>query len=141
MNKPVNQVTVTLSAEDAADLQARVERGEFASLDEGVAAELAELNYRRAAEIVGGSEKLEALLDQLEAEDDPSTDVDAFEFLGGLRAKYARLPEGQGEPPGGVSEDVESIRLSIETSIAEDDYEDAEIVSRRLRQRYGEAED
>jgi len=123
------------------DLQARVERGEFASLDEGVAAELAELNYRRAAEIVGGSDKLEALLDQLEAEDDPSADVDAFEFLGGLRAKYARLPEGHGEPPGGVSEDVESIRLSIEKSIAEDDYEDAEIVSRRLRQRYGEAED
>lgn len=68
MNKPVksNQVTVQLSAEDAADLQARVERGEFASLDEGVAAELAELNYRRAAEIVGGSEQLEALLDELD---------------------------------------------------------------------------
>jgi len=58
--------TVRLSAEDAADLQARVERGEFASLDEGVAAELAELNYRRAAEIVGGSEQLEALLDELD---------------------------------------------------------------------------
>ena len=66
MNKPVKPVTVTLNAEDAADLQARVERGEFASLDEGVAAELAELNYRRAAEIVGGPEKLEALLDKLE---------------------------------------------------------------------------
>ncbi len=141
MNKPVSQVTVTLSAEDAADLQARVERGEFASLDEGVAAELAELNYRRAADIVGGSEKLEALLDQLEADNDPSTDVDAFEFLGGLRAKYARLAEGQGGPPDGVAEDAESIRLSIEKSIAENDYEDAEIVSRRLRQRYGEAED
>lgn len=141
MNKPVSQVTVTLSAEDAADLQARVERGEFASLDEGVAAELAELNYRRAADIVGGSEKLEALLDQLEADNDPSTDVDAFEFLGGLRAKYARLAEGQGGPPGGVAEDAESIRQSIEKSIAENDYEDAEIVSRRLRQRYGEAED
>lgn len=74
MNKPVEArpVTVTLSAEDAADLWARVERGEFASLDEGVAAELAELNYRRAAEIVGGADKLEALLDQLEAEDDPT---------------------------------------------------------------------
>ncbi|WP_426000263.1 hypothetical protein [Caulobacter sp. DWR1-3-2b1] len=68
MTKPLNanQVTVQLTAEDAADLQARVERGEFASLDEGVAAELAELNYRRAAEIVGGSEKLEALLDELD---------------------------------------------------------------------------
>jgi len=70
MNKPINpaQVTVRLTFEDAADLQARVERGEFASLDEGVAAELAELNYRRAVEIVGGSDKLEALLDDLEAE-------------------------------------------------------------------------
>ena len=68
MTKPLNanQVTVQLTAEDAADLQARVERGEFASLDEGVAAELAELNYRRAAEIVGGAEKLEALLDELD---------------------------------------------------------------------------
>jgi len=68
MNRPLDprHVTVQLSAEDAADLQARVDRGEFASLDEGVAAELAELNYRRAAEIVGGSEKLEALLDELD---------------------------------------------------------------------------
>ena len=68
MTKPLNanQVTVQLTAEDAADLQARVERGEFASLYEGVAAELAELNYRRAAEIVGGAEKLEALLDELD---------------------------------------------------------------------------
>lgn len=61
-------ITVRLSADDAADLQARVDRGEFASLDEGVAAELAELNYRRAAEIVGGSEALEALLDDLDFE-------------------------------------------------------------------------
>jgi Arc/MetJ-type ribon-helix-helix transcriptional regulator len=88
MNKPVNasQVTVQLSVEDAADLQARVERGEFASLDEGVAAELAELNYRRASDIVGGSEKLEALLDALEDGDDPSTDVDAEDFFQELRA-------------------------------------------------------
>ena len=82
MNKPLNPVTVTLSAEDAADLQARVERGEFASLDEGVAAELAELNYRRAAEIVGGSEKLEALLDQLQT----SRTLDPSEWVGGERS-------------------------------------------------------
>jgi Arc/MetJ-type ribon-helix-helix transcriptional regulator len=82
MNRPLNPVTVTLSAEDAADLQARVERGEFASLDEGVAAELAELNYRRAAEIVGGSEKLEALLDQLET----SRTLDPSEWVGGERS-------------------------------------------------------
>ncbi len=109
MNKPV-QVTVQLTAEDAADLQARVERGEFASLEEGIAAELAELNYRRAAEIVGGSDKLEALLDDLEAE-------------------YDR------------SDDVVEIRQSIEKSVAENDYENAEVVFARLRQRYGEAGD
>jgi Arc/MetJ-type ribon-helix-helix transcriptional regulator len=87
MNRPVDQsqVTVRISAEDAADLQARVDRGEFASLDEGLAAELAELNYRRAADIVGGSEKLEALLDELEQTDDPSTDVDADDFFKALR--------------------------------------------------------
>ncbi|MDB5456745.1 MAG: hypothetical protein JWP92_2330 [Caulobacter sp.] len=89
MNKPVNanEVTVRLSAEDAADLLSRMERGEFASLDEGVAAELAELNYRRAADIVGGSEKLEALLNELEAEDvDPADCVDAEPFFAELRA-------------------------------------------------------
>lgn len=82
MTKPSKPVTVTLSAEDAADLQARVERGEFASLDEGVAAELAELNYRRAAEIVGGSDKLEALLDRLEAVETQ----DPAEWVGGERS-------------------------------------------------------
>jgi Arc/MetJ-type ribon-helix-helix transcriptional regulator len=82
MNKALHPVTVTLSAEDAADLQARVERGEFASLDEGVAAELAELNYRRAAEIVGGPEQLEALLDQLET----SPTLDPSEWVGGERS-------------------------------------------------------
>jgi Arc/MetJ-type ribon-helix-helix transcriptional regulator len=82
MTQPAKPVTVTLSAEDAADLRARVERGEFASLDEGVAAELAELNYRRAAEIVGGSEKLEALLDQLEVVETQ----DPAEWVGGKRS-------------------------------------------------------
>ena len=41
----------------------------------------------------------------------------------------------------GVTDDVEAIRLSIEKSIADDDYEDAEVVFARLRQRYGEAKD
>jgi len=86
MNKPPNPVTVTLSAEDAADLQARVERGEFASLDEGVAAELAELNYRRAAEIVGGSEALEALLDDLETDVIDPDDGDSLPFLAEMLA-------------------------------------------------------
>jgi Arc/MetJ-type ribon-helix-helix transcriptional regulator len=86
MNKPPPPVTVTLSPEDAADLQARVERGEFASLDEGVAAELAELNYRRAAEIVGGSDELEALLDVLEADVVDPDDRDSLPFLSEMLA-------------------------------------------------------
>ena len=88
MNKPVQPtpVVVTLTPEDAFDLEARVERGEFSSLDEAVAAELAELNYRRAAEIMGGSEKLERFLDELETKDDPSTDVESDSFFAELRA-------------------------------------------------------
>ena len=96
MSKPTkaNPVTVTLSAEDAADLQERVDRGEFASLDEGVAAELAELNYRRAAEIVGGSEELEALLDELiddELEPDGKVagNISLTEMLADLKARAA----------------------------------------------------
>ena len=80
-------VAVTLTPDDAADLKARVERGEFSSLDEAVAAELAELNYRRAAEIMGGSEKLERLLDELEAESIDTRDyVDAEDFFAELQA-------------------------------------------------------
>ncbi len=41
----------------------------------------------------------------------------------------------------GVTDDAEAIRLSIEKSIAEGDYEDAEVVFARLRERFGEAED
>jgi hypothetical protein len=40
-----------------------------------------------------------------------------------------------------VTDDVEAIRLSIEKSIADDDYQDSEVVFARLRQRYGEAGD
>ncbi|NQE61059.1 hypothetical protein [Caulobacter sp. RHG1] len=100
MNKPVNasQVTVQLSAEDAADLQARVERGEFTSLDEGIAAELAELNYRRASDIVGGSEKLKALLDELEAEViHPDECVDGATFMAEMLAELKARAEAAGE--------------------------------------------
>jgi len=93
MNKPVQPAPtmVTLSPDDAADLEARVERGEFASLDEAVAAELAELNYRRAAEIMGGSEKLERFLDDLEAEAIDTKDyVDAEDFFADLRASLSQ---------------------------------------------------
>lgn len=89
MSNPVQPapVVVTLSPDDAADLEARVERGEFASLDEAVAAELAELNYRRAAEIMGGSDELERFLDELEATTiDTKDDVDAESFFAELRA-------------------------------------------------------
>jgi Arc/MetJ-type ribon-helix-helix transcriptional regulator len=99
MNKPVqpSPVVVTLTPDDAFDLEARVARGEFSSLDEAVAAELAELNYRRAAEIMGGGEKLEALLAKLEAEDDPSTDVDAEAFFAELRTSLKqRLDASRG---------------------------------------------
>jgi Arc/MetJ-type ribon-helix-helix transcriptional regulator len=91
-------VTVRLSLEDSADLQARVDRGEFASLDEGVAAELAELNYRRAAEIVGGSEALEALLDDLdfeliEPEEPVAGNISLTEMLANLKAQTKAADE------------------------------------------------
>ena len=41
----------------------------------------------------------------------------------------------------GVTDDVEAIRLSIEKTIAEDDYEDADVVFAQLRERFGEVED
>jgi Arc/MetJ-type ribon-helix-helix transcriptional regulator len=100
MNKPVHPapVAVTLSPEDAFDLQARVERGEFSSLEEAVAAELAELNYRRAAEIMGGSEKLESFLDELEAEAvDPEDCVDAETFFAEMLADLKARAEAAGE--------------------------------------------
>ncbi|MBU4433196.1 MAG: hypothetical protein KKC14_02140 [Alphaproteobacteria bacterium] len=96
MSKPTkaSPILVQLTAEDAADLQARVERGEFASLEEGVAAELAELNYRRAADIVGGSEELEALLDELVDEEfEPAEkvagNISLSEMLADLKARAA----------------------------------------------------
>lgn len=88
MNKPVQPkpVVVTLRPEDAFDLGERVARGEFSSLDEAVAAELADLNYRRAVEIMGGDDKLEALVTRLEVEDAPSADVEAEGFFAEVRA-------------------------------------------------------
>jgi Arc/MetJ-type ribon-helix-helix transcriptional regulator len=88
MDKPVQPkpVVVTLRPEDAFDLGERVARGEFSSLDEAVAAELADLNYRRAVEIMGGGDKLEALVTRLEAENDPSAPAEAEGFFAELRA-------------------------------------------------------
>lgn len=100
MEKPVNthQVTVRLSAEDAADLQERMDRGEFASLEEGVAAELAELNYRRAADLLGGSEELEALLDELiddevEPAEKVAGNISLAEMLADLKAQAKAADE------------------------------------------------
>jgi Arc/MetJ-type ribon-helix-helix transcriptional regulator len=100
MNKPVQPtpVVVTLAPEDAYDLEARVARGEFASLNEAVAAELAELNYRRAAEIMGGSEKLERFLNELEAEKiDPKDYLDADIVFAELLADLEARAEAAGE--------------------------------------------
>jgi hypothetical protein len=41
----------------------------------------------------------------------------------------------------GVTDDVEAIRLSIEKTIEEDDYQDAEVVFAELRERFGGDED
>jgi Arc/MetJ-type ribon-helix-helix transcriptional regulator len=99
MNQPVQPkpVVVTLRPEDAFDLGERVARGEFSSLDEAVAAELADLNYRRAVEIMGGGDKLEALLTKLEAEDAPAADVEAEGFFAEVRASLKqRLDASRG---------------------------------------------
>ncbi|WP_238537026.1 hypothetical protein [Caulobacter sp. AP07] len=89
---------MTLSPEDAFDLQTRVERGEFSSLEEAVAAELAELNYRRAAEIMGGGDKLESFLDELEAETvNPEDCVDAETFFAEMLTDLKARAEAAGE--------------------------------------------
>jgi Arc/MetJ-type ribon-helix-helix transcriptional regulator len=96
MDKPVQPkpVVVTLRPEDAFDLGERVARGEFSSLDEAVAAELADLNYRRAVEIMGGGDKLEALVTRLEAEN-----------VGGCRRRrfLRRTPRRSEAAPGCVT--------------------------------------
>ena len=100
MNKPVQPrpVVVTLTPDDAFDLEARVTRGEFSSLDEAVAAELAELNYRRAAEIMGGGDKLERFLNELEAEAiDPRDYMDAGVVFDELLADLKARAEAAGE--------------------------------------------
>ncbi len=100
MNKPVRpgSVAVNLAPDDAFDLEARVARGEFSSLDEAVAAELAELNYRRASEIMGGSEKLERFLNELEAESiDPKDYLDAGLVFDELLADLKARAEAAGE--------------------------------------------
>jgi len=100
MNKPVQpkSVTVTLRPEDAFDLGERVARGEFSSIDEALAAELAELNYRRAAELMGGGDRLERFLNELEAETvDPKDYLDANVVFEDLLADLEARAEAAGE--------------------------------------------
>ncbi|HWW25982.1 MAG TPA: hypothetical protein VNZ85_08840 [Caulobacter sp.] len=100
MNKPVQPklVTVTLRPEDAFDLGERVARGEFASIDEALAAELAELNYRRAAELMGGDDRLERFLNELETETvDPKDYLDANVVFEDLLADLEARAEAAGE--------------------------------------------
>lgn len=69
----------------------------------------------------------------------PAVDDGVFETVG--EAVFVAAGAFADRLEFGVTDDVEAIRLSIEKSIAEDDYEDAELVFARLRQRYGEAGD
>lgn len=69
----------------------------------------------------------------------PAVDNGVFESVG--EAVFVAAGAFADRLEFGVTDDVEAIRRSIETSIAEDDYEDAEVVFARLRQRYGEAGD
>lgn len=89
MNKPVRNasVSVTLPTSAVEELSARVEAGEFATLDEAVTAALLELEHFRAVDLVGGEAAFQALADEVEVEQGVG-EVDAFEFLHALKAKY-----------------------------------------------------
>lgn len=96
MNKPVRgaSVSITLPASAVEDLGARVESGEFATLDEAVTAALLELEHFRAVDLVGGEAAFRALAEEVEAEPNAGVgEVDAFEFLHALKAKYDSLSD------------------------------------------------
>jgi Arc/MetJ-type ribon-helix-helix transcriptional regulator len=99
MNKQVRKasvVSVNLPTGAVEDLNGRVMAGEFATLDEAVTAALLELEHYRAVELVGGEAALKALVDEVEADPDSGVgEVDAFEFLHALVAKYERMAEEQ----------------------------------------------
>jgi len=69
----------------------------------------------------------------------PLVDKGVFESVG--EAIFVAASAFADRMEFGVTDDVEAIWRSIERSIADDDYEDAEVVYARLRQRYGEAGD
>lgn len=69
----------------------------------------------------------------------PSVENGVFESVG--EAVFVAAETFADRLEFGVTDDVEAVRLSIERSIAENDYEDAEVVSARLRQRFGGSDD
>lgn len=97
MNRPVRKtsvVSVSLPSGAVGDLNARVAAGEFATLDEAVAAALLELEHYRAVERLGGEAAFRALVE--EVQNDPTSGVeetDAFAFLHGLIDRYERMAE------------------------------------------------
>lgn len=95
MNRPLDTVTVSLPAVAVRDLEKRVAAGEFASLEDAMVAELLDLEHRRAVEMLGGQEAFDALVAEL-PEDDPATEVDAFEYLGRLRDEFAEMARQKG---------------------------------------------
>lgn len=99
MNRPLDTVTVSLPAVAMRDLEQRVTDGEFAKLEDAIVAELLELEHHRAVEYVGGKEAFDALVAEVEEEllidDDPASEVDAFEFLEKLRDEFAEMAASQ----------------------------------------------
>lgn len=98
MNKPVRtrSVTITLPTSAVEDLNARVAAGEFATLDEAVTAALLELEHFRAVDLVGGEAAFQALAEEVEVERGMG-EVDAFEFLHALKAKYDSMADARDE--------------------------------------------
>lgn len=66
----------------------------------------------------------------------PLVDKGVFESL--IQASFVAASAFADLTEFGVTDDVEAIRLSIETSMAEDDYENAEVMFARLRRRFGD---
>jgi len=98
MNKPVRTasvVSVNLPAGAVEELNARVVSGEFATLDEAVTAALLELEHYRAVELVGGGAAFRALAEEVNTGSGVG-EVDAFEFLHALVAKYEHMANAQG---------------------------------------------
>ena len=96
MNKPVQDrpVSVNLPQSAVQDLNRRVGAGEFETLDEAVTAALLELEHFRAVELVGGEAAFQVLAESVQADaDSRAGEVDAFEYLHGLKQEYRRLAE------------------------------------------------